>query len=113
MALQNDISPIEIPYLPWRQRLPSNAPTKTAPPAGAQHNLVFSLRGTSDRVLAGEHIGHDHASICREIRDPIFSNSASAKLPRLLVGWRDQKSKARNSTLEETLRHGPVPPPAP
>jgi CRP/FNR family transcriptional regulator len=42
-----------------------------------------------------QHISHDYASTCREIRDLILSDSASEKLARLLVGWLDQNTEAR------------------
>lgn len=43
-----------------------------------------------------QHISQDYASTCREIRDLILSDSASEKLARLLVGWLDQNTEARN-----------------
>jgi CRP/FNR family transcriptional regulator len=43
-----------------------------------------------------QHISADYASTCREIRDLILSDSASEKLARLLVGWLDQNTAARN-----------------
>jgi len=43
-----------------------------------------------------QHISEDYASTCREIRDLILSDSASEKLARLLVGWLDQNTEARN-----------------
>src|SRR5579862_2961587 len=43
-----------------------------------------------------QQISADYASTCREIRDLILSDSASEKLARLLVGWLDQNSDARN-----------------
>ncbi len=43
-----------------------------------------------------QHIGADYASTCREIRDLILSDSAGEKLARLLVGWLDQNTEAKN-----------------
>ncbi|MGD0509063.1 MAG: Crp/Fnr family transcriptional regulator [Terriglobales bacterium] len=53
-----------------------------------------------------QHISHDYASTCREIRDLILSDSASEKLARLLVGWLDQNTAARNpSQMKLALTH--------
>ncbi len=53
-----------------------------------------------------QHISQDYASTCREIRDLILSDSASEKLARLLVGWLDQNSTARNpSQMKLALTH--------
>jgi CRP/FNR family transcriptional regulator len=53
-----------------------------------------------------QHISQDYASTCREIRDLILSDSASEKLARLLVGWLDQNSAARNpSQMKLALTH--------
>ena len=53
-----------------------------------------------------QHISEDYASTCREIRDLILSDSASEKLARLLVGWLDQNSAARNpSQMKLALTH--------
>jgi CRP/FNR family transcriptional regulator, cyclic AMP receptor protein len=53
-----------------------------------------------------QHISQDYASTCREIRDLILSDSASEKLARLLVGWMDQNSAARNpSQMKLALTH--------
>jgi CRP/FNR family transcriptional regulator, cyclic AMP receptor protein len=52
------------------------------------------------------HISQDYASTCREIRDLILSDSASEKLARLLVGWLDQNTEARNpSQMKVALTH--------
>ncbi|MGB8583072.1 MAG: Crp/Fnr family transcriptional regulator [Candidatus Sulfotelmatobacter sp.] len=53
-----------------------------------------------------QQISADYASTCREIRDLILSDSASEKLARLLVGWLDQNSDARNpSQMKLALTH--------
>src|SRR5271169_962771 len=53
-----------------------------------------------------QHISQDYASTCREIRDLILSDSASEKLARLLVGWLDQNTAARNpSQMKLALTH--------
>ena len=53
-----------------------------------------------------QHISQDYASTCREIRDLILSDSASEKLARLLVGWLDQNTSARNpSQMKLALTH--------
>ena len=53
-----------------------------------------------------QHISQDYASTCREIRDLILSDSASEKLARLLVGWLDQNTEARNpSQMKLALTH--------
>ena len=53
-----------------------------------------------------QHISQDYASTCREIRDLILSDSASEKLARLLMGWLDQNTKARNpSQMKLDLTH--------
>jgi len=53
-----------------------------------------------------QHISQDYASTCREIRDLILSDSASEKLARLLVGWLDQNTSARNpSHMKLALTH--------
>jgi len=44
------------------------------------------------------HISQDYASTCREIRDLNLSDSASEKLARLLVGWLDQNTEARDQS---------------
>src|SRR5271169_101245 len=53
-----------------------------------------------------QHIAQDYASTCRDIRDLILSDSASEKLARLLVGWLDQNTSARNpSQMKLALTH--------
>jgi CRP/FNR family transcriptional regulator, cyclic AMP receptor protein len=53
-----------------------------------------------------QHISADYASTCREIRDLILSDSASEKLARLLVGWLDQNTEARDpSQMKLALTH--------
>src|SRR5271167_2179643 len=53
-----------------------------------------------------QHISQDYASTCREIRDLILSDSASEKLARVLVGWLDQNTAARNpSQMKLALTH--------
>jgi len=53
-----------------------------------------------------QQISADYASTCREIRDLILSDTASEKLARLLVGWLDQNSEARNpSQMKLALTH--------
>jgi len=53
-----------------------------------------------------QHISQDYASTCREIRDLILSDSASEKLARLLVGFLDQNTKAKNpSQMKLALTH--------
>lgn len=55
-----------------------------------------------------QHISHDYAYTCREIRDLILSDSTSERLARLLVRWLDQNTEFGNpsqmklpSTYEE------------
>ena len=53
-----------------------------------------------------QHISQDYSATCREIRDLILSDSASEKLARLLVGWLDQNTEARNpSQMKIALTH--------
>jgi CRP/FNR family cyclic AMP-dependent transcriptional regulator len=53
-----------------------------------------------------QHISQDYAGTCREIRDLILSDSASEKLARLLVGWLDQNTEAKNpSQVKMALTH--------
>jgi PAS domain S-box-containing protein len=53
-----------------------------------------------------QHISQDYASTCREIRDLILSDSAREKLARLLVGFLDQNTEARNpSQMKLGLTH--------
>jgi CRP/FNR family transcriptional regulator, cyclic AMP receptor protein len=53
-----------------------------------------------------QHISRDYAGTCREIRDLILSDSASEKLARLMVGWLDQNTEAKNpSQMKLALTH--------
>jgi CRP/FNR family transcriptional regulator, cyclic AMP receptor protein len=53
-----------------------------------------------------QHISQDYAGTCREIRDLILSDSASEKLARLMVGWLDQNTEAKNpSQMKLALTH--------
>jgi CRP/FNR family cyclic AMP-dependent transcriptional regulator len=53
-----------------------------------------------------QQISQDYAATCREIRDLILSDSASEKLARLIVGWLDQNTEARNpSQVKMALTH--------
>jgi CRP/FNR family transcriptional regulator len=53
-----------------------------------------------------QHISQDYAGTCREIRDLILSDSASEKLARLLVGWLDQNTEAKDpSQMKLALTH--------
>jgi CRP/FNR family transcriptional regulator len=62
-----------------------------------QADLLRLMRLHGDLALwVTQHISADYASTCREIRDLILSDSASEKLARLLMGWLDQNTKARN-----------------
>ncbi len=62
-----------------------------------QSDLLRLMRQHGELALwVTQHISQDYASTCREIRDLILSDSASEKLARLLVGWLDQNSDARN-----------------
>ena len=72
-----------------------------------QTDLLRMMRLKSEMALwVTQHISADYASTCREIRDLILSDSASEKLARLLVGWLDQNSTARNpSHVKLALTH--------
>jgi len=62
-----------------------------------QADLVRLMRQHGDLALwVTQHISRDYASTCREIRDLILSDSASEKLARLLVGWMDENTGAKN-----------------
>jgi CRP/FNR family cyclic AMP-dependent transcriptional regulator len=53
-----------------------------------------------------QHISQDYASTCREIRDLILTDSARERFARLLVGWLDQNSEAKNPTqVKMALTH--------
>jgi len=72
-----------------------------------QNDLLRLMRLHGEFALwVTQHISQDYASTCREIRDLILSDSASEKLARLLVGWLDQNSEARNpSQMKLALTH--------
>ncbi len=72
-----------------------------------QSDLLRLMRLHGEFALwVTQHISADYASTCREIRDLILSDSASEKLARLLVGWLDQNSAARNpSQMKLALTH--------
>jgi CRP/FNR family transcriptional regulator len=62
-----------------------------------QADLVRLMRQHGELALwVTQHISRDYASTCREIRDLILSDSASEKLARLLVGWLDENTSAKN-----------------
>ena len=62
-----------------------------------QSDLLRLMRQHGEFALwVTQHISRDYASTCREIRDLILSDSASEKLARLLVGWLDQNTAAKN-----------------
>jgi CRP/FNR family transcriptional regulator, cyclic AMP receptor protein len=64
-----------------------------------QNDLLRLMRQHGDLALwVTRHISQDYASTCREIRDLMLSDSASEKLARLMVGWLDQNTEARNPT---------------
>jgi CRP/FNR family cyclic AMP-dependent transcriptional regulator len=64
-----------------------------------QGDLLRLMRMHGELALwVTRHISQDYASTCREIRDLMLSDSASEKLARLLVGWLDQNTEARNPT---------------
>jgi CRP/FNR family transcriptional regulator len=72
-----------------------------------QSDLLRLMRLHGELALwVTQHISADYASTCREIRDLILSDSASEKLARLLVGWLDQNTEARNPTqMKLALTH--------
>jgi CRP/FNR family transcriptional regulator len=72
-----------------------------------QSDLLRLMRQYGELALwVTQHISQDYASTCREIRDLILSDSASEKLARLLVGWLDQNTDARNpSQMKLALTH--------
>lgn len=62
-----------------------------------QSDLVRLMRLHGEFALwVTQHISKDYASTCREIRDLMLSDSASEKLARLMVGWLDQNTGAKN-----------------
>ncbi len=72
-----------------------------------QADLLRLMRLHGELALwVTQHIAHDYAGTCREIRDLILSDSASEKLARLLMGWLDQNAKSRNpSQMKLALTH--------
>ncbi len=72
-----------------------------------QSDLLRLMRQHGEFALwVTQQISQDYASTCREIRDLILSDSASEKLARLLVGWLDQNSKAKNpSQMKLAMTH--------
>ena len=72
-----------------------------------QCDLLRLMRAHGElAVWVTQHISADYATTCREIRDLILSDSASEKLARLLVGWLDQNSTAKNpSQMKLGLTH--------
>ena len=62
-----------------------------------QADLLRLMRTHGELALwVTQNISQDYACTCREIRDLILSDSASEKLARLMVGWLDQNSEAKN-----------------
>jgi CRP/FNR family transcriptional regulator len=72
-----------------------------------QSDLVRLMRQHGEIALwVTQHISRDYASTCRDIRDLMLSDSASEKLARLLVGWLDQNTEAKNpSQMKLALTH--------
>ena len=72
-----------------------------------QNDLLRLMRLHGEFALwVTQHISGDYAATCREIRDLMLSDSASEKLARLLVGWLDQNTEARNpSQMKLALTH--------
>jgi len=72
-----------------------------------QSDLLRLMRLHGEFALwVTQQISQDYACTCREIRDLILSDSASEKLARLLVGWLDQNTQARNpSQVKIALTH--------
>ena len=70
-------------------------------------DLLRLMRQNGELALwVTQHISADYASTCREIRDLILSDSASEKLARLLMGWLDQNTAAKNpSHVKLALTH--------
>ena len=64
-----------------------------------QSDLLRLMRQHGELALwVTRHISQDYACTCREIRDLMLSDSASEKLARLMVGWLDQNTEAKNPT---------------
>src|ERR1022692_2083345 len=72
-----------------------------------QTDLLRLMRAHGELALwVTQHISQDYACTCREIRDLILSDSASEKLARLMVGWLDQNTAAKNpSQMKLALTH--------
>jgi CRP/FNR family cyclic AMP-dependent transcriptional regulator len=72
-----------------------------------QSDLLRLMRAHGELALwVTQHISQDYAATCREIRDLILSDSASEKLARLMVGWLDQNTAAKNpSQMKLALTH--------
>jgi CRP/FNR family transcriptional regulator, cyclic AMP receptor protein len=72
-----------------------------------QCDLLRLMRAHGELALwVTRHISADYASTCREIRDLMLSDSASEKLARLMVGWLDRNSAAKNpSQVKLALTH--------
>ncbi len=72
-----------------------------------QSDLLRLMRQHGEFALwVTQHISGDYAATCREIRDLMLSDSASEKLARLLVGWLDQNTEAKNpSQMKLALTH--------
>ncbi|MGO9647385.1 MAG: Crp/Fnr family transcriptional regulator [Terriglobales bacterium] len=64
-----------------------------------QSDLLRLMRQHGELALwVTRHISQDYACTCREIRDLMLSDSASEKLARLMVGWLDHNTEAKNPT---------------
>jgi CRP/FNR family transcriptional regulator len=60
-------------------------------------DLLRLMRAHGELALwVTQHISLDYSATCREIRDLILSDSASEKFARLLMGWLDQNTEAKN-----------------
>jgi CRP/FNR family cyclic AMP-dependent transcriptional regulator len=72
-----------------------------------QSDLLRLMRQHGEFALwVTQHISGDYATTCREIRDLMLSDSASEKLARLLVGWLDHNTEAKNPTqMKLALTH--------
>ena len=72
-----------------------------------QSDLLRLMRLHGELALwVTRHISEDYAGTCREIRDLMLSDSASEKLARLLVGWLDHNTEAKNpSQVKMALTH--------
>jgi len=72
-----------------------------------QSDLLRLMRQHGEIALwVTQHLSHDYASTCREIRDLMLSDSASEKLARLLVGMLDRNAESRHpSQVKLALTH--------